>query len=130
MLGHAAALYDDLTVAENVRFAVRAAGGDVGRVDGALERLGLVGRLCADVRSAGCPPVRESGSPSRCSSRAARDSGCLDEPHAALDAAGAAEFDEIVSRPSRGRDGARRLARDGRVDGDRTTGRLSGGGRS
>src|SRR3984957_18618826 len=30
-LGHTAALYDDLSVLENVRFAVKAAGGDAGR---------------------------------------------------------------------------------------------------
>src|SRR5580692_3313524 len=45
MLGHAAALYDELSVIENVRFAVRAAGAPVTGIEGALERLGLVGRL-------------------------------------------------------------------------------------
>src|ERR1700684_937195 len=45
MLGHAAALYDELSVVENVRFAVRAAGVSTDGIDGALERLGLVGRL-------------------------------------------------------------------------------------
>jgi heme ABC exporter ATP-binding subunit CcmA len=45
LLGHATFLYDELTVADNLRFALRAA-----RVPGdaaapALERLGLVGRL-------------------------------------------------------------------------------------
>lgn len=44
-LGHAAPLYDELTTAENVRFAVRAAGCRADDVDAALERLGLVGRL-------------------------------------------------------------------------------------
>src|SRR5947207_10945416 len=45
LLGHATALYDDLTVADNVRFAVRAAGGDRGAVEPALAHLGLEGRL-------------------------------------------------------------------------------------
>ncbi len=45
MVGHSAALYDDLSVSENVRFAVRAAGGDPRLVEEALDRLGLVGRL-------------------------------------------------------------------------------------
>ncbi len=45
MLGHAAALYDDLTVVENVRFAVRAAGASTSNVDAVLERLGLGGRV-------------------------------------------------------------------------------------
>ena len=45
MLGHAAALYDELNVVENIRFAVRAAGAPVDGIDDALDRLGLVGRL-------------------------------------------------------------------------------------
>ena len=45
LLGHATALYDDLTVEDNVRFAVRAAGGDTDAVGPALARLGLDGRL-------------------------------------------------------------------------------------
>jgi heme ABC exporter ATP-binding subunit CcmA len=44
-IGHAPALYDDLTPVENARFAVRAAGCDPRTVDDALERLGVVGRL-------------------------------------------------------------------------------------
>src|SRR5580704_18289442 len=43
MLGHAAALYDELSVIENVRFAVRAAGSKTNGIDPALERLGLSG---------------------------------------------------------------------------------------
>jgi len=45
LLSHDSHLYDDLTVIENVRFAVRAAGGDTSRIDPACERWGLVGRL-------------------------------------------------------------------------------------
>ena len=45
LLGHSTFLYDDLTVADNVRFAVRAAAGDPGRIAASLERLGLDGRL-------------------------------------------------------------------------------------
>src|SRR6202034_829841 len=45
LLSHASHLYDDLTVGENVRFAVRAAGGDAARIEGACDRLGLTGRL-------------------------------------------------------------------------------------
>src|ERR1700730_949340 len=40
LLHQGGGLYDDLTVADNVRFAVRAAGGDVAAVDPALHRLG------------------------------------------------------------------------------------------
>src|ERR1700685_130786 len=45
LLSHAAHLYDDLTVAETVRLAGRAAGGDVACIEAAPERWGLVGRL-------------------------------------------------------------------------------------
>ena len=43
LLGHAAPLYDELSAAENVRFAVRALGLPAATGDAALERLGLVG---------------------------------------------------------------------------------------
>src|ERR1700761_1105958 len=39
LLGHATALYDDLSVADNVRFAVKAAGAHPDTVGPALERL-------------------------------------------------------------------------------------------
>src|SRR5579884_4210686 len=45
LLGHSTHLYDDLSVADNVRFAVRAAGGSRAAADSALERFGLGGRL-------------------------------------------------------------------------------------
>ena len=45
LLGHAAPLYDELTAAENVHFAVRALGLPVSGADEALERVGLTGRL-------------------------------------------------------------------------------------
>ena len=45
LLSHASHLYDDLTVRENVRFAVRASGADTDRIGEACERWGLTGRL-------------------------------------------------------------------------------------
>jgi heme ABC exporter ATP-binding subunit CcmA len=84
-LGHEGGLYDDLTVGENVRFAVRAAGGDPRAVAGALARLGLEGRL------AKTPAGRLSAGQRRRTSLAALVARSpalwlLDEPHAGLDA--------------------------------------------
>ena len=86
MLGHAAALYDDLTVVENMRFAVRAAGARrVGGIDAALDRLELggrvrrtpVGRLSAGQRRRVALAVLVARRP---------ELWLLDEPHAGLDA--------------------------------------------
>jgi ABC-2 type transport system ATP-binding protein len=95
LLGHAAPLYDELTAAENVRFAVRAAGGPPGRVGPALDRLGLTGRL------ARTPAGRLSAGQRRRAALAilvARDPQLwlLDEPHAGLDAAARRLLDEVV----------------------------------
>jgi heme ABC exporter ATP-binding subunit CcmA len=85
LLGHATSLYDDLTVEDNVRFATRAGGGRGDEVAGALERLGLTGRLPAT------PVGRLSAGQRRRTALAvlvARDPELwlLDEPHAGLDA--------------------------------------------
>ena len=96
MLSHSSHLYDDLTVRENVRFAVRAAGGDVARIDPALERWGLVGRL------AKTPSGRLSAGQRRRVALAVLTARwpelwLLDEPHAGLDAAARALLDEAVT---------------------------------
>ena len=85
MLGHATALYDDLSVTDNLRFAVRAAGGDLGRIAPALERLGLVGRLPATAARALSAGQRRRAA---LAALVARDPELwlLDEPHAGLDA--------------------------------------------
>jgi len=103
LLGHDATLYDDLTVAENVRFAVRAGeGGRAGRgsdaddrIAAALERLGLTGRL------ARTPAGRLSAGQRRrtvLASLVARrpQLWLLDEPHAAFDAEGRRVVDAVV----------------------------------
>ena len=95
LLGHAAALYDDLTAVENARFAVRAAGADPGRVDAALERLGVVGR----VRST--PAARLSAGQRRrveLATIVARRPPLwlLDEAHAGLDPGARAIVAELV----------------------------------
>jgi heme ABC exporter ATP-binding subunit CcmA len=96
MLGHSPALYDDLSVAENVRFAVRASGGDTRTVPGALERLGLVGRLPKTAAGRLSAGQRKRVGLAVVIARGAR-LWLLDEPHASLDAGARAELDEIVA---------------------------------
>ena len=96
LLGHAAPLYDELSPLENVRFGVRAAGLPAGRVDPALERLGLTGRLRRT------PVGRLSAGQRRrvaLASLVAREPELwlLDEPHAGLDAATRRLLGELVS---------------------------------
>jgi heme ABC exporter ATP-binding subunit CcmA len=84
LLGHAGFLYDDLTVEQNVGFAVRAAGGPAGAVEPSLARLGLVGRLRR------VPVSRLSAGQRRRVAIAAIVARrpplwLLDEPHAGLD---------------------------------------------
>jgi heme ABC exporter ATP-binding subunit CcmA len=86
LLGHAAPLYDELSAAENVRFAVRALGLPVSGADDALMRLGLTGRLRTT------PAGRLSAGQRRRVALAALVARrpalwLLDEPHAGLDAA-------------------------------------------
>ena len=93
--GQAGGLYDDLTVRENVRFAVRAAAADPAAVPAALERCGLTGRLAAT------PVGRLSTGQRRRTALAilvARRPALwlLDEPHAGLDAEGRDLLDELV----------------------------------
>ena len=96
LLGHAPALYDDLTVAENVRFAVRAGGGSDTGIDAAIERLGLGGRLRrtrAGTLSAG---QRRRVALAVLVARAPQ-LWLLDEPHAALDAEARQMLDAVVT---------------------------------
>ncbi|MCK4177023.1 heme ABC exporter ATP-binding protein CcmA [Aciditerrimonas ferrireducens] len=101
MVGHAAALYDELTVEENVRFALRAARGDLGRVGLALEVVGLGGRLRRT------PAGRLSAGQRRRVDLAvlvARRPALwlLDEPHASLDQAGRALVDRVIKDAAAG----------------------------
>ena len=87
LLGHDSFLYEELTVLDNLRFAVRAAGAPTSAVDPALARLGLdnrladvvVGRLSAGQRRRAALAVLVARAP---------ELWLLDEPHAGLDAAG------------------------------------------
>lgn len=99
LLSHASHLYEDLTVRENVRFAVRAAGADTDRIDGACDRLGLTGRLLKT--SAG---KLSAGQRRRVALAVliARwpELWLLDEPHAGLDAATRTTLNELIAEAS------------------------------
>lgn len=100
MLGHATSLYDDLTVEDNLKFALRAARAPRDRITPALERLGLTGRL----------PSTQVGALSAGQRRraalavlVARDPELwlLDEPHAGLDAENRDVLDDLIRDASR-----------------------------
>ena len=95
LLGHGAALYDDLTVSENVRFWAKASGAT--DVEDAMARAGVDGRV-RDVIGA-----RLSAGQRRRASLAilfARHQALwlLDEPHAGLDAGGRDALDAEIGR--------------------------------
>jgi heme ABC exporter ATP-binding subunit CcmA len=100
LLGHRNALYDDLTVGDNVRFWTRAAKADLRDARVALDRLGLSGRL------EGVPVHRLSAGQRRRVALAvllARrpELWLLDEPHAGLDQQTRDELDAIVRDAAR-----------------------------
>src|SRR4051812_18043146 len=83
LLGHPTGLYEDLTVADNVRFWARACGASRGEADAAMTALGVDGRL-ADVAVS-----KLSAGQRRRTSIAAMiarrpELWLLDEPHAGL----------------------------------------------
>jgi heme ABC exporter ATP-binding subunit CcmA len=95
LLGHAAPIYDELSAAENVRFAVRALGLPAGDAEVTLERVGLTGRLRTT------PAGRLSAGQRRRVALAALVARrpalwLLDEPHAGLDAAHRVLLGELI----------------------------------
>ncbi len=95
LLGHATALYDDLTVEDNVRFAVRAAAAPRTAIEPALEQLGLAGRL------RNVAVGRLSAGQRRRTALAALvarqpELWLLDEPHAGLDAENRDLLDRLI----------------------------------
>lgn len=95
MLGHGSALYDDLSVTENVRFAVRAARGDRSLVGPSLERLGLVGRLARTAVGRLSEGQRRRVSLAVIAARRP-PLWLLDEPHAGLDSAARSVLAELL----------------------------------
>ena len=97
LLGHAAGLYDELTVADNVRFWGRAAGARPEDVAAAIEACGLSGRL------SGLSVARLSAGQRRrtalaCLVARRPELWLLDEPHAGLDNEGRDLLDHLVLR--------------------------------
>ena len=95
LLGHSTALYDDLTVADNVRFWGKACGATATEADSAMHALGVDGRL-ADV-----PVAKLSAGQRRRTSIAAMvarrpELWLLDEPHAGLDSAARDVVDGLI----------------------------------
>ncbi len=96
LLTHDCHLYDDLTVTENVRFAVRAAGADTARIAPACQRLGLEGRL-ARTRAGRLSTGQRRRVALAVLVARWPELWLLDEPHAGLDDAARAVLDEVVT---------------------------------
>lgn len=140
LLSHAAHLYDDLSVLENVTFAVRAAGGEVARVEGACQRFGLTGRLLRTTAGKLSAGQRRRVALAVITARWP-ELWLLDEPHAGLDSsarhgleallAEAAAAGTTVVIASHEAASVEHLATrvvimaGGRVTGERTVGRLA-----
>lgn len=95
LLGHANGLYDELTVAENVKFWAGAAGASSADVVAVLERLGLAGRL-ADVTVSRLSAGQRRRTALACLVARRAEVWLLDEPHAGLDAAGRDDLDATL----------------------------------
>jgi len=99
LLGHATALYEDLTVSDNVRFWAKACGATTEEAHAAMVALGVDGRL------AGVPVAKLSAGQRRRTSIAAMvarrpELWLLDEPHAGLDSAARDVVDGLVRAAS------------------------------
>ena len=99
LLSHASHLYDELTVRENVRFAVRASGGDTARIGPACERWGLEGRLARTVAAKLSAGQRRRVALAVLTARWP-ELWLLDEPHAGLDASARLLLDQTVAEAS------------------------------
>jgi heme ABC exporter ATP-binding subunit CcmA len=95
LLGHGNALYDDLTVADNVRFWARAAGASRAEADAAMARLGLDGRL-AGVAAARLSAGQRRRASLACLVARRPQLWLLDEPHAGLDHSGRDTVDDLL----------------------------------
>ena len=99
LLAHGAGLYDELTVADNVRFWARAAGVDAADADAAMARLGLDGRLRRVAVGRLSTGQRRRAS-FACLVARRPELWLLDEPHAGLDQEGRDTVDALVRQAS------------------------------
>jgi len=103
LLGHTAALYPELTLAENLRFASRMTGVDEARADLVLAAVGLQG--ASDRRLDQCSNGMQRRADIARLLVSMPELLLLDEPHAGLDRA-AADLVEAAAREVAGRNGA------------------------
>ena len=94
-LSHAGFLYDDLTVADNVRFAIRASGGNPSAATAAMERVGIDSRVAALAVHACSAGQRRRASLAAVVARSPK-LWLLDEPHTGLDADSRDLLDALV----------------------------------
>jgi heme ABC exporter ATP-binding subunit CcmA len=95
LLAHSTGLYDDLTVADNVRFWTKAARADLADADMAMARLGLDGRL-RDVPVGRLSTGQRRRTSLACLLARRPELWLLDEPHAGLDQDGRDIVDRLV----------------------------------
>lgn len=95
LLGHSVALYDELTVRENLVFQIKAARGDMARIPLALELLGLTGRL-VNTRAGSLSAGQRRRAAIAILVARNPDIWLLDEPHASLDAQARSVLDDII----------------------------------
>lgn len=96
MLGHQSFLYDELTVEENLRFAVRAARAGQAGIGAVLEQFGFGGRLASMAVGRCSAGQQRRASLAVLVARGSR-LWLLDEPHAGLDQEGRDLLDQLLA---------------------------------
>ena len=100
LLGHATGLFEDLTVADNVRFWGRACGADPGDLAAAMDLVGLDGRL-RDVSVGRLSAGQRRRTSLACLLARRPELWLLDEPHAGLDHTTRDQLDLLMGRAVR-----------------------------
>lgn len=95
LLAHGTGLYDELTVADNIRFWTRAARADLADANAAMARLGLDGRL-QSVAVGRLSTGQRRRTSLACLLARRPELWLLDEPHAGLDKEGRDIVDSLV----------------------------------